>query len=139
MGAPPASPRERLLRELPSALLVALALVQISLAFGAGLSPWKGGGFGMFATHDHGAFRSVRAFALGAGGERRLALPAGLRRAELRARELPTERALRRYAAALAAHAREAGPVRVEVLRTELDRELRPSRRKLAEATWPAP
>jgi hypothetical protein len=139
MSAPPSARRERILRELPSALLVALAGLQITLAFGAGLSPWKGGGFGMFATNDHGAFRAVRAFAVGPDGERRLELPPELRRAELSTRELPTEGTLRRYAAALAPYAEGARALRVEVWLTELDGELRPSRRKLAELTREAP
>jgi hypothetical protein len=126
--------RERVLRELPSALLVALALAQIALAFGAGLSPWKGGGFGMFATNDQGAFRSVRVFEIRAGEERRLVVPAELRRAELRTREFPSAGALRRFAAAMAAATDGAPSLRVEVWLTEFDAALRPSRRKLAEA-----
>ncbi len=137
MGFLPPRLRERLLRELPSALLVALALAQIGLAFGAGLSPWKGGGFGMFATNDHGAFRTVRVFEVGPGGERRVEVPPELRRAELRARELPSAGALRDLAAAMAA-ADGAQELRVEVWLTEFDAALRPSRRKLAEAAFEA-
>jgi hypothetical protein len=130
--------RERLLRELPSALLVALACAQIGLAFGADLSPWKGGGFGMFATNDHGAFRSVRVFALAGGEARRVEIPPELRRRELRVRELPTARALRGLAEALAGDAPGAEALRAEVWLTEFDAALRPERRKLAEATWRA-
>jgi hypothetical protein len=130
--------RERLLRELPSALLVALACAQLALAFGAGLSPWKGGGFGMFATNDHGAFRSVRVQALYAGGERRVEIPPELRRRELRVRELPSQTALRGLAEALAGEASGARALRAEVWLTEFDDALRPVRRKLAEATWRA-
>jgi hypothetical protein len=132
-------PRERLLRELPGALLAALAATQIALAYGAQLSPWKGGGFGMFATNDHGSFRGVRVFALRAGGEERIEVPPELRRAELRVRELPSERALRRLAEALAGEAPDAAALRAEVWRVEFDGELRPAWRKLAEATWTRP
>jgi hypothetical protein len=132
----PSRRRERILRELPGALLVALALTQIALAFGAQLSPWKGGGFGMFASNDHGAFRSVRVFALGAAGEERLEVPPELRRAELRVRELPSERALRALAEALASEAPGAPALRAEVWRVEFDGALRPAWRKLAAATW---
>jgi len=138
VSAPPSRLLERLLRELPSALLVALALAQIGLAFGAQLSPWKGGGFGMFATNDHGAFRTVRVYQIRDGEERRLHVPPELRRAELRARELPTEAALRRLAAALAGATDGARALRVEVWLTEFDAALRPSRRKLAEARYEA-
>jgi hypothetical protein len=132
----PVPVRERILRELPGALLAVLALTQIALAFGTQLSPWKGGGFGMFATNDHGAFRSVRVYALGPGGEERVEVPPELRRAELRVRELPSEGALRRLAETLAAEAPEASGLRTEVWRVELDGELRPTWRKLAVATW---
>jgi hypothetical protein len=37
---------------LPVSLLVVVAGAQVTLATTAGLSPWKGGGFGMFATTD---------------------------------------------------------------------------------------
>jgi hypothetical protein len=122
------------LRELPAALLVALACAQIALAFGAGLSPWKGGGFGMFSTNDHGGFRQVRVYARTGGAEARVALPAELRRAELRTAWLPTHGALRRYGRALAAHgeAEGADALRVEVWRAEFDGELRPTHRRIA-------
>jgi hypothetical protein len=132
----PSGRRERILRELPGALLVALALAQIGLSYGAQLSPWKGGGFGMFATNDHGAFRSVRVYALGAAGEVRVEVPPELRRAELRVRELPSEGGLRALAEALASEAPGASALRAEVWRVELDRTLRPAWRKLAEASW---
>jgi hypothetical protein len=132
----PVPARERILRELPGALLAALALAQIALSFGVQLSPWKGGGFGMFATNDHGAFRSVRVYALLPGGEERVEVPPELRRAELRVRELPSEGALRRLGEKLAAEAPQAAGLRAEVWRVELDGELRPAWRKLAEATW---
>ena len=34
---------------MPTALLLAVGLTQIVLTFTTGLTPWKGGGFGMFA------------------------------------------------------------------------------------------
>jgi hypothetical protein len=124
------------LRELPSALLVALACTQIALCFAVQLSPWKGGGFGMFATNDHGGFRSVRVYALAADGERRIDVPPELQREEVRARELPSARALQRFARRMAPLAAGAEALRVEVWRTEFDAALHPSREKLSEATW---
>jgi hypothetical protein len=103
---PPRAPRRAL---LAPALLVALALAQLAAWQCAALSPWKGGGFGMFATTDHGAFRLVRVVEVGAAGERRIALPSELDRLRRHARELPREANLRRLAEAL----------RVEVWRTE--------------------
>ena len=37
---------------LPVALLLVVAGVQVALVKTEGLSPWKGGGFGMFSTTD---------------------------------------------------------------------------------------
>jgi hypothetical protein len=105
------------------ALLVALALAQLGGWRACGLSPWKGGGFGMFATNDHGAFRSVRVVELAGGGERPVVLPAELDRLRRHAREVPREANLRRLADALRARAPSLGALRVEVWRTEFARE----------------
>lgn len=43
----------------PVALLVVVALLQMTLAHTVGLSPWKGGGFGMFSTVDSPDYRMV--------------------------------------------------------------------------------
>ena len=47
---------------LPVALLLAVAGAQVTLTRTAGLSPWKGGGFGMFSTTDDAGRRWVRVF-----------------------------------------------------------------------------
>jgi hypothetical protein len=47
---------------VPAVALVAVALTQIALTRTAALSPWKGGGFGMFSTIDSTSFRQVRVF-----------------------------------------------------------------------------
>jgi hypothetical protein len=44
---------------VPAILLAVVGITQIVLARTADLSAWKGGGFGMFSTLDHGAFRGV--------------------------------------------------------------------------------
>jgi hypothetical protein len=147
MAAPPAprdlpavpdGRRALLLRELPSIALVLLACVQIGLAFVADLSPWKGGGFGMFSSNDHGSFRSVRVFAEDANGERRLDVPADRLQALFRVRELPDARALRAFARSLAPRAPGAAAIRVEVWRARFDGELRASYERLASETWRA-
>jgi hypothetical protein len=101
------------------ALLVGLALAQIAGYAGYDLSPWKGGGFGMFSTNDHGGFRSVRVLELAQGGERRGALPGELERRERHAREAPSTANLQRLLAERRARSPGLGALRVEVWRTE--------------------
>jgi hypothetical protein len=147
MAAPPA-PQDRpaapdgrralLVRELPGVALVLLACVQVGLVFVADLSPWKGGGFGMFSTNDHGSFRSVRVFAEEPGGERRLGVPPDRIQALFRVRELPDEAALRAFASSLAPEAPAATAIRVEVWRARFDGELRARYERIAGATWRA-
>lgn len=44
---------KRALPYLPPLLLCAVALFQVHLVKAHGLTPWKGGGFGMFSTNDN--------------------------------------------------------------------------------------
>ena len=44
---------------VPPVLLLVVAVCQIGLAKAAGLTAWKGGGFGMFSTLDHGAYAAL--------------------------------------------------------------------------------
>jgi hypothetical protein len=117
---------------LPPALLALLGVAQIALSFGADLSPWKGGGFGMFASTDHGGFREVRVVAETAEGERRVPIPPELQRAARRAREMPSAAALRALGRGLERSAPGAA-LRIEVRRLVFDpRDLRPAWRPLA-------
>ena len=119
---------------LAPAALVVIALHQIALAHAADLSPWKGGGYGMFSTNDHGGARFVRVWALepgpgegasAAGGERRVRIPPGLVNASYRLRDLPRPEALRAFGRALAREwpdaVADAPALRVEVWRTRHD------------------
>ena len=54
----------RLVYFLPVILLVTVAFVQIGLANYSYLSPWSGGGFGMFSTTDVGSARHVHIYAV---------------------------------------------------------------------------
>ena len=115
------------------ALLVVLALSQLVLTRTAALSPWKGGGFGMFSTNDHAGFRSVRAYALDADGERRLRIPAELGRLSRRVRHLPARSGLLSLARELIPEAGDARAIRVEVLGARFSAaDLRPEQRELA-------
>jgi hypothetical protein len=116
------------------ALLLALGLAQIGGWLAFDLSPWKGGGFGMFSSNDHGAFRQVYVFERSEAGERRVALPSELDRLRRHAREVPREANLRRLGIALRRAVPELGPLRIEVVRTEFAPSgLAPSRVPLAE------
>ena len=50
----------RLRATIPPALLALVACVQIGLARFTPLTPWKGGGFGMFATADGASNRTTQ-------------------------------------------------------------------------------
>jgi len=54
----------RLERFLVPGLAIAIACLQLDLAATVGLSPWKGGGFGMFSSADSPANRYLRCKAL---------------------------------------------------------------------------
>jgi hypothetical protein len=93
----------RWLRYLAPALLVAVAGLQLWAVRATDLSPWLGGGFGMFSTTDSWGRRHLHAWAVSPGVRRELAVPpAGgpLARAAL---AQPTAARLRRLAAFLSA------------------------------------
>lgn len=56
-------------RGLPAAILVLVALLQLYLTHTTALSPWKGGGFGMFGAIDAPAMRVIQAEALDQDGK----------------------------------------------------------------------
>lgn len=55
-------------RGLPAAILVMVALLQLYLTHTANLSPWKGGGFGMFGATDAPDMRVIHAEGLDQDG-----------------------------------------------------------------------
>lgn len=86
---------------LPTILLASVALHQLWLARTQNLSPWSGGGFGMFSTTDAGGNRHLHAFARYPGIRRELALPLRLEDTVKRALALPSESRLRALARTL--------------------------------------
>jgi len=88
---------------LPALLLVAVASGQIWLAHSRQLSPWCGGGFGMFSTADAPSRRHLHALELSPGALRELEVPRSLRGPLERALALPDEPRLRALARELAA------------------------------------
>lgn len=104
---------------LPSAILIAVAAVQITLTRTVQLSPWKGGGFGMFATLDAPAFRRVRLFVEAPERAEEITIAPSLADLATRTATLPTVGWMQRLARAAAARehrqGRPATRVRVEV------------------------
>ena len=107
----------------PPLVLVAVALVQIFLTSRTGLTPWKGGGFGMFATTDATGFRYVRLFVDAPDRSEELEVPPSLEDLAARAQALPSTAQLDQLARATAARERRkkraVEMVRVEVWRID--------------------
>jgi hypothetical protein len=113
-------------RYVPAALLAAVAVVQIGLASTVNLSPWKGGGFGMFATLDHGGFRGVEVVVDAPDRSEQVEIAASLEGEAARAVALPVDWLLRDLAAGIAARERRydrpVSRVTLSVWRADFDR-----------------
>jgi hypothetical protein len=90
--------RQRWRTILPVALLVSVASVQVILTRTSGLSPWKGGGFGMFSTTDDSGRRRVRVFVSAPDRSEEIAITPSLADAAARAAVLPSDGQLTRLA-----------------------------------------
>ena len=112
---------------LPASLLVVVACAQVTLVMVAGLSPWKGGGFGMFSTTDDGGRRYVRIFLSGSERSEEIAVSPSLEDAARRAAVLPRDIELARLARRVVArerrHQRPVDTVRIETWRIEYARD----------------
>ena len=108
----------------PTALLIAVASAQMVLARTADLSPWKGGGFGMFAAVDGLPFRWVRLYVFAPERSEEIALPLSIADLANRVATWPHRRAMDSLArAVIAREVRRQQPVetvRVEVWRAEV-------------------
>ena len=115
--------RERWWAALPALVLAVVATAQIVLTQVAMLSPWKGGGFGMFATLDGRPFRYVRIFVRAPQRSEELAVPASLEELAASVEILPGAPQLERLARGVVARehrrGRPADEVRVDVWRVE--------------------
>ena len=114
-----------MLRFLPPALLVAVALHQLWLAHTELLTPWCGGGFGMFSTTDGRFARHLHVVALSPGVRVEIEVPPALAESARGAAALPEEARLRELALALAPYAESdfeaPESIRVEVFATRWD------------------
>lgn len=90
-------------------LMVAVIVVQMGMATHLGLSPWLGGGFGMFSTLDSPAERALLIVVGDAFVQREMTIPPGLEDASYRAIALPTNARLERLANQVAARYRTQG------------------------------
>jgi hypothetical protein len=118
----------RLAVALPTILLLTVASVQMILAGRAHLSPWKGGGFGMFASVDGLPFRWVRVYVSAPERSEELAVPPSLEDQAHRVVTWPRQRAMQDLAQAVIArerrHQRPVETVRVEIWRADVSRSL---------------
>lgn len=88
----------RVASTLPALLLLAIASRQVWLVAHEDLSPWSGGGFGMFSTTDAGPTRHLHAFVVRPGLLRELTLPSALDTRVRTALVLPSDANLRALA-----------------------------------------
>jgi hypothetical protein len=115
--------RAGLLAAVPPALLALVACGQIALTRFTALTPWKGGGFGMFSTADGASNRRTRVFVTGPERSEELEVPPSLAEGAAACEAFPTERCLAGLARRLVERERRQGrpvsSVRLQVWRTE--------------------
>lgn len=83
---------------LPTIVLVIIAINQLLLANFFNLSPWLGGGYGMFSTTDVGRNRHIHIYANSPGIRKELICPQDLKDIVFRTKSFPTGRNLKRLA-----------------------------------------
>jgi hypothetical protein len=132
------------LRRLPPILLAVVAVSQIVLALTMDLTAWKGGGFGMFSTLDHGAYRGVDVLVEGADRSEELEIPPSLETAAARAAAFPADWLLRDLAEGVVArerrYRRAVSRVTLTVWRADFDpATLHASERQLRKFTYVPP
>ena len=103
----------------PAVLLLVVASAQMLLARTSDLSPWKGGGFGMFASVDGAPFRWTRIYVFAAERSEEIAIPPSLDDQAHRVATWPHRRALEALARSVIARERRRQQ-RVETVRVEI-------------------
>jgi hypothetical protein len=111
---------------LPPLLLIVVAIAQVGLYRTGNLTPWKGGGFGMFSTLDHGAYRGVTIVVDAEDRSETLDIPPSLEEPAARAAAYPSRRLLESLAKGVVARERRYGRdvqrVMLTAWRTDFDR-----------------
>lgn len=119
------SPDTRILKYTAPVLLTLLACIQLVLGLRFDLTPWKGGGFGMFSTVDRPRARQVRCNLVGGNNDVPLAIPAELSDLSESVKTNPTGRKMKRLGRRIADTVEDRLPgletVRVEVWKRTLD------------------
>ena len=95
--------RDRWIAAIPVALLLVIAGLQMYTAHTTELSPWKGGGFGMFSTVDVPTERVVELYLIVDGEEIPTAIPDAFQPHKTSLAPMPTDRRTEEMAQALAA------------------------------------
>src|SRR6186997_1614670 len=110
---------------IPALILLAVASVQIFLVHTGRLTPWKGGGFGMFSTTDGSMFRSLRVFVSAPDRSEELLLKGKLEDLAARAQLYPSDGLLEDVAAGVMKDQRKKGlpvqTVEIDVWNVEYD------------------
>jgi hypothetical protein len=127
----------------PVAVLALVATAQIAAAKVALLTPWKGGGFGMFSTIDSADRRHVEVVVSAPDRSEAIDLSGSLEDASTRAAALPTDGQLRRLSRLVVErerrHGRPVRTVRVRCWRTVFARHtLQATRECIRDVTFDA-
>ena len=132
---------KRFIVYLPPILLVVVALHQIYLAKTSTLSPWKGGGFGMFSSTQAGPARTVRVFVSAPDRSEELEIPESLAESALKVATFPSESLLKAFARSVVAREQRKGrpveTVHIEVWQTRFEvQTLKPQPEKLRDYVY---
>ena len=128
---------------LPALLLALVACGQLVLARTGDLTPWKGGGFGMFSTLDHGAFRRVTIVVDAPDRSEAIEIPDSLEETAARVVNFPSAWLIRKLATGIVARERRydrpVSRVTIQVWRTVFNPgSLHAEERSLRKATFEA-
>lgn len=91
----------RLCLYIAPCLLVAVVVIHLYYVHFYDLSPWKGGGFGMFSTVDRSKTRFIRCYLIGEKHDYPVEIPLSLRNLSMKVSSLPTEERISQLAIAL--------------------------------------
>ena len=122
--------KNKVITYLPSIILIALALNQLVLANFLNLSPWLGGGYGMFSTTDVGSNRHLHIYLKSEGIKKELIYPPELRELALKTKSFPTNYSLSRFANTLLETERDeyTKSIEVQVWKSQFEKQsLQPS------------